>query len=1027
MVDSPTVYLGLDIGTASVKLAVLLEKADAGLTVELERHGFSRLQQDNLLLFLSPAHPTLGELAQAANALRQELESILPDGSVKGIALTGCGAPLLAADWQADVLNDFRAIAEGVTALFPDVRTILEMGGDSSRYLAVERQFQGEALSIIDYAQNGECAAGTGSFIDQQARRLLYRVEQIGELVATARRAATIAGRCSVFAKSDMIHAQQRGFQPPEVLKGLCQAVARNFKGTIIHGRPLRPRVAFVGGVALNAGVAEALRRALGIAEGPFFVPPFAAHYAAIGCAIVARRTDKGTGRRPSSVRPSASEATYPPLSRAGVRTMRHIVADMPAAKEPRAIPAYLGLDIGSVSTNLALVDEQGTLLMDIYTKTNARPIEVVADCLAEVKGRLGGRIQICGLGTTGSGRELIGELLAADAVVDEITAHTVGANLVAARHGLPVPDTIFEIGGQDSKFISIREGVVVDFAMNEACAAGTGSFLEEQAERLGISIVDQFAELAFKARHPLRLGERCTVFMEKDVAAYLRQGVAKADIAAGLAYAVAHNYLNRVVRHRPIGEVIFFQGGTAYNDAVAAALARVVGKPIIVPPFNGVIGAIGAALLARDKVLATGIASRFRGLDFRPSALRVRQFTCKGCTNFCQMQEYEIAGEKSYWGDKCTERYRKPRRAEREPELPDFFALRQQLLLDAGAEPDGGGPNVGVPLAMYFYDQLPFWRTYLQTLGAHVTLSAPTTRPVAERGEELAVAEPCFPILVAHGHVAALFDAGVDLVLLPTEINVTATPDSPECYLCPWGQTLPLVVVNAPAFEKLEGRILRPVVRFKDGPEAVKRALHATALRLGCSRRQSDKAVEAAYRTQAAFQRCYREATMPLIKRHLDKGGSAILLLGRPYNLHDAALNLAVANKLRTLYGVDVIPMDALDLDEIGITDIHPNMFWNYGQKILRAARFAAGYANLHIIYVTNFKCGPDSYIKHYVTRAANKPVLFLQFDGHSNDAGMLTRCEAFLDSVGMLRRWRAHRKQEPRRGEWQVLTESR
>jgi predicted CoA-substrate-specific enzyme activase len=1018
--------LGIDIGTASVKLAALVEGTDAALTAEMERHGFSRLREGSLLLFLSPARPTLGELAQVATTVRQEVESFLPAGSLKGVALTGCGAHLLAADWQASVLNDFRAIAEGVTALFPDVRTILEMGGDSSRYLAVERQSQGSAVSIVDYAQNGECAAGTGSFIDQQARRLLYRVEQIGELVATARRAAAIAGRCSVFAKSDMIHAQQRGFQPPEVLKGLCQAVARNYKGTIIHGRPLRPRVAFVGGVALNAGVAEALRQALGIDHGAFFVPPFAAHYAAIGCAIAARRADKSPGRRFPSARSSAPEGAYPPLSREGVQTMRHLAAGMPPAKESGTIAAYLGLDIGSVSTNLALIDEQSALLMDIYTKTNARPIEVVAECLTEVSKRLGQRVRIRGLGTTGSGRELIGELLAADTIVDEITAHTVGAHFVATRHGLPAPDTIFEIGGQDSKFISIRDGVVVDFAMNEACAAGTGSFLEEQGERLGINIVGQFAELAFAAHHPLRLGERCTVFMEKDVAAYLRHAVAKADIAAGLAYAVAHNYLNRVVRHRLIGEVIFFQGGTAYNDAVAAALARAVGKPIIVPPFNGVIGAIGAALLARDKVLATGIASRFRGLDFRPSALRVRQFTCKGCTNYCQMQEYDVAGEKSYWGDKCTERYRKPRRAEREPELPDFFALRQQLLFEGAAEPDGGGPNVGVPLAMYFYDQLPFWRTYLQMLGAHVTLSAPTTRPVAERGEELAVAEPCFPILVAHGHVAALFDAGADLVLLPTVINVQATSDSPECYLCPWGQTLPLVVTNAPAFEELEGRMLRPVIRFKDGPEAVKRALHATARRLGCSKQRSDKAVEAAYRAQAAFQRRYLQAAMPLIRRHLDKGGSAILLLGRPYNLHDPALNLAVANKLRTLYGVDVIPMDALHLDGITIADIHPNMFWNYGQKILRAARFAAGYAHLHVIYVTNFKCGPDSYIKHFVAKAANKPALFLQFDGHSNDAGMLTRCEAFLDSVGMLRRWRAHGKPESRRGAWQAVTAS-
>ncbi len=1027
MAHLPSVYLGVDIGTISVKLALVVAADNEAAWLHVaERQGFQRLPgASSPLILLSPIRPTFGELAQAARELRHLVESFLPPAAVKGVALTGLGARLVAGEWGAAALNDFRAVAEGVTALYPDVRTILEMGGDSSRYVAVERA-PDDLVTIVDYAQNGDCAAGTGSFIDQQARRLLYRVEEIGSLVATARRAATIAGRCSVFAKSDMIHAQQRGFQPPEVLKGLCQAVARNFKGTIVHGRPLRARVAFVGGVALNQGVVQALQEVLELDDNSFFVPPFAPCYAAIGCALAAMRARSHGAYQTPALLPGADAApasTSRRLSRQAFHSMRHLAATAPPA-DTQPVDAFLGLDIGSVSTNLALIDAQGTLLMDIYTKTNARPIEVVSECLAKVAATVGQRVRIRGLGTTGSGRELIGELLAADIITDEITAHTTGANFVAARFALPAPDTIFEIGGQDSKFISIRDGVVVDFAMNEACAAGTGSFLEEQAERLGISIVDQFAELAFAADHPLRLGERCTVFMEKDVAAYLRRGVAKADIAAGLAYAVAHNYLNRVVRNRRIGEVIFFQGGTAYNDAVAAALAQLVGKTVIVPPFNGVIGAIGAALLARDKVQTTGTATRFRGLDFQPTALRVRHFTCKGCGNYCQMQEYRIAGEKSYWGDKCSERYRKRGRAEREPELPDLFALRQTLLLEEAATTDGGGPKVGIPLAMYMHEQLPFWSTYFNQLGAEVTLSPATTRPLAERGEQLAVAEPCFPIMVAHGHVAALFDMGVHLVFLPTVINAPATPDSPECYLCPWGQTLPLVVVNAPAFESAQARILRPVIRFKDGAEAVKKALRATARRLGCTARHSDQAVEAAYRAQASFQRRYRETTMPLIERHLRKGAKAILLLGRPYNLHDPALNLAVASKLRTLYGVDVLPMDALDLEGISIADIHPNMFWNYGQKILRAARFASGYANLHVIYLTNFKCGPDSYIKHYVGKALGKPCLVLQFDGHSNDAGMLTRCEAFLDSIGFLRQWRRDKRTESRHAPWQAVT---
>ena len=291
---------------------------------------------------------------------------------------------------------------------------------------------------------------------------------------------------------------------------------------------------------------------------------------------------------------------------------------------------AYLGIDIGSVSTNLVVLNAAGDVLHEIYVRTDGRPIEVVSDGLRTIAQTLGDRIRICGVGTTGSGRELIGELVGADTITDEITAHTTGAAHVARTLlGEPV-DTIFEIGGQDAKFIAIEDGVVVDFAMNEACAAGTGSFLEEQAERLGVSIKEEFARLAFQSRSPVRLGERCTVFMEQDVNAWQQRGAAREDLVAGLAYSVALNYLHRVVRGRRIGRAIYFQGGTAYNDAVAAAFAGILGTRIIVPPHNGVIGAIGMALLAQEKVRGTGRATTFRGFDLEAVRYSLREFVCR-------------------------------------------------------------------------------------------------------------------------------------------------------------------------------------------------------------------------------------------------------------------------------------------------------------------------------------------------------------------------------------------------------------
>ena len=390
-------------------------------------------------------------------------------------------------------------------------------------------------------------------------------------------------------------------------------------------------------------------------------------------------------------------------------------------------VDVYLGIDVGAVSTNLVVIDSAGNLLKEIYVPTAGRPIEVVSAGLREINQALGARVNIRGVGTTGSGRELIGELTGADTVNDEITAHKTGAMHVCLQLGMPLVDTIFEIGGQDSKFIRIRDGVVVDFTMNEACAAGTGSFLEEQAEKLGVAIKGEFAQLALSSRSPIRLGERCTVFMARDVSSLLLKGAAVADLCAGLAYSVALNYLHRVVRGRNLGNVIYFQGGTAYNDAVAAAFSVILKKPIVVPPHNGVIGAIGMALIARDRMRASGETSRFRGFDLNQVNFTSRDFVCRACSNYCEMKEFLIDGEKSYWGDQCSDKFRKRARTDRQPVIEDLLSCRDRLLEAALEPPKAGRETVGIPRAMFFYDRFPFWCTYLQELGYNVSVSPPT------------------------------------------------------------------------------------------------------------------------------------------------------------------------------------------------------------------------------------------------------------------------------------------------------------
>lgn len=1009
-------YIGIDIGSVSTKIVALaspnlisrLEK------IQFELPQFRLFQIENALEFLNGAFllvsdytRILGEPVHTTFKLLQSLLKYLTPDTLGGIRVTGSGASRIAELIQAAQENEFRTLAHGVGMLYPEVNTILEMGGESSKFISISVN-AGE-VAILDYSKNGDCAAGTGVFMDQQAARLLFRIEDVGEIVSQAGTAATIAGRCSVFAKSDMIHAQQKGYQPAQILKGLCEAVIRNFKGTIVKGKHLGAKVAFVGGVAANAGAVKAVREVFELQDGQLILPELHASLGAAGAAILAALDES---RKiplrvfPLPEVPERSVDQFPrstPLSLEKVTLLRNLTTGFSFAHCSLPVDAYLGIDIGSVSTKLALIDAAGNLIKEIYTRTDARPIEVVSRALAEFHAELGAKVQIRGVATTGSGRELIGQLVGADTINDEITAHKTGAAFIGDRLLQRSVDTIFDIGGQDAKFISIENGIVVDFTMNEACAAGTGSFLEEQAERLGINIIDEFSQMALAATAPIRLGERCTVFMEKVLTPYLQQGAKKEDLVAGLAYSIVSNYLNRVVRGRKIGEVIFFQGGTAYNDAVAAAFSTALGKEIIVPPYNGVLGAIGAALIARDKMQHAPHPSRFRGFKMEHVDYKLRNFTCKSCANFCEIQEFTVAGEKTYWGDKCSDRYRKSRKSHHQPDIPDLIKYHDELLApfqDSGT----GEVTLGMPRSMYHFNLLPFWSTYLRGLGFKLVFSENTNKQIVNKGVAATVAEPCFPIVVAHGHIQDLIEKGVDYIFQPNLINAPAQYSKIESFYCPWGQTQPFVFQHTPQFQDYWKRILRPTIRFREGEAWVQRSLRDFFKPFGIRPTVSDAALLNAYQVQARFDQQLLEtgqASLDLVRR---KNARAIVLVGRPYNLYDRTTSLNIPTKLREYYGINIIPIDFIPLDGIEVHDVNDMMFWDFGMKILKTARFVSQQPQLDLIYITNFKCGPDSYIKHFVNDALKKPFLVLQFDGHSNDAGSITRCEAYLDSKGFI-----------------------
>jgi len=930
------------------------------------------------------------------------------------VAGTGSAGRLLCELLGVPFVNEVICQATAVRRLHPEARTLIEMGGQDSKLVFLPDD-PADPRAMVDFSMNTSCAAGTGSFLDQQASRLGVAIEEFGQLALKSVAPPRVAGRCSVFAKSDMIHLQQQATPVHDIIAGLCFGLARNLKSNLGRGRELARPIAFCGGVAANAGVVRAIREVFELGEGELIVPRYHAVTGALGAILMTLPGPGEAARRAPVQIPLGVLAGYlrqkrmvghrlPPLAPPSNGRPHEPPCDleaMVAARGGQPVDAYLGLDVGSISTKIAVIDAENRVLAKVYLMTAGRPLEAVQRALREIRQQVGNRVRIRGAATTGSGRYLTGEFIGADLVINEITAQATAAALLD-----PEVDTIFEIGGQDSKYISLDRGVVVDFEMNHACAAGTGSFLEEQAERLGINIQEQFAELALGSRCPVRLGERCTVFMESDLLSYLQQGAATDDLVAGLAHSIVANYINRVVGHRRIGRRIFFQGGTAFNRGVVAAFEKVTGRNITVPPHHEVTGAIGAAVLARRHQEALGrTESRFGGFDLADLRYEVRSFPCEHCSNHCEISEVILPGrEPLYHGSRC-DRYNLKKESGHDREIPNLFAERHRLLMRHARLNKGrpGAPVIGIPLALSNYQLLPLWGTLLAELGCQVVVSQVSTPGIIRRGVETVLSTPCFPVKVAHGHVLELLDKGVDYVWLPSVVNLPQDDASQRFnQLCPYVTSIPYQVAAVVGAEGHKARLLTPAVQLQHGPRALVQSLKALCRILGVGKSELRRAVAAGWQAQQEFEEACRARGRQVLAS-LRPEQPAVVLVSRPYNGCDPGVNLDVPGKLRRL-GVLALPMDFLDLRIRSDAEdrVFAGMYWKYGQRILRAGKIIREDPRLHAVYLSNFSCGPDSFLISYFKRImAPKPSLVLEIDEHSADAGVVTRLEAFLESL--------------------------
>ena len=621
--DPLNLSVGIDIGSVAVKIVVI--------------RGSSVVDKA-YLRFTGGPFETLRDLLDGQfSSLR---------GQSFTLGLMGIGAKTAHSVFGGKVCGEVAALAAANFLLLPSVRTVIEMGGEDSKLLILDSANH----TVSDFAMNAQCAAGTGSFLDQQAGRLNISIEgEFGALALKSEHPPRIAGRCSVFAKSDMIHLQQIATPDYDIVAGLCFAVARNFKSAIARGKRFDTPISFQGGVAANPGMVRAFTEILDIKVGELIVPEHFNVMGALGAALLAQEEKTTvTAFDPTRIEAylnfrSSAESSREALTFDFPDSKFYDVTLAPRPRNYQGLDVFLGIDVGSLSTNVVLIDRDRNVIARRYIMTEGRPIEAVRRGLAEIGEEVGDRVRVCAVGTTGSGRYLTADYVGADIVRNEITAQA-----TAAVNINPDVDTIFEIGGQDSKYISLHKKAVIDFEMNKACAAGTGSFLQEQADKLSINIEREFGDKALESTCPVGCGERCTVFMESDLVAHQRSGAEKDDLIAGLAYSIASNYLTKVVGDRKIGDKIFFQGGVAWNKGVVAAFEKLTGKQITVPPHHDVTGAIGAAILAIESAEIPGFATTFKGFDVHKRKYSLTSFPCEDCSNHCEIRKVEIEGDRT-------------------------------------------------------------------------------------------------------------------------------------------------------------------------------------------------------------------------------------------------------------------------------------------------------------------------------------------------------------------------------------------
>ena len=976
--------LGIDIGSTTVKIAILDENNDVAFS-DYERH-YANIQE-TLSDLLGRAIYKLGPIHASP-------------------VITGSGGLTLAKHLGVPFVQEVIAVSTALQDYAPQTDVAIELGGEDAKII----YFEG---GNVEQRMNGVCAGGTGSFIDQMASLLQTDASGLNEYAKNYKSLYSIAARCGVFAKSDIQPLINDGASKEDLAASIFQAVVNQTISGLACGKPIRGHVAFLGGpLHFLSELKEAFVRTLKLDNEHTIAPGHSHLFAAIGSALNSKKDldvslQQMQQRLEGKIKMDFEVERMEPLftSEADYHAFeeRHAKHQVPVKDlESYRGKAFLGIDAGSTTTKAALVGEDGTLLYSFYHNNEGDPLGTTITAIKDIYSKLPEGVEIVHSCSTGYGEALIKSAL----LLDEGEVETV-SHYYAASFFEPDVDCILDIGGQDMKCIKIKNQTVDSVQLNEACSSGCGSFIETFAKSLNYSVED-FAHEALFARNPIDLGTRCTVFMNSKVKQAQKEGAEVADISAGLAYSVIKNALFKVIKvsdASELGNHIVVQGGTFYNNAVLRSFEKIANCEAIRPDIAGIMGAFGAALIARERYVDCEGTTMLPIEEIESLEYSTTMAKCKGCTNNCRLTINHFSGGRKFiTGNRCERGLGKEKSANK---LPNLFEYKLKRYFDYTplTEEEAKRGTIGIPRVLNMYENYPFWFTFFHTLGFRVVLSPVSTRKVYELGIESIPSESeCYPAKLAHGHVQWLINEGIKYIFYPSipyERNEFA--EANNHYNCPIVTSYPENIKNnIDAIVNGEVDFIHPFLSFANEETIAYRMVEVFSDKFSIPAAEIKSAVHAAWDELDSCRKDMQKKGEETIKFLEETGNRGIILAGRPYHI-DPEVNHGIPELINS-YNIAVLTEDS-------VSHLHPaehplNVMdqWMYHSRLYAAANYVKTTENLDLIQLNSFGCGLDAVTTDQVASILNdsdKIYTSLKIDEVNNLGAARIRVRSLLAAI--------------------------